>query len=82
MPMAAAMRRELITGDYIQADEIPVDVQLQTGRGKNHQSYLWLYGRPGGTVVFDFRLSLVKNVNHVVGLTFTLKRNVLYRDSC
>jgi transposase len=56
MPVAAAMRRELITGDYIQADETPVDVQLHAGRGKNHQSYLWLYGRPCGTVVFDFRL--------------------------
>jgi transposase len=26
------------------------------GRGKNHQAYLWQYSRPGGTVVFDFRL--------------------------
>jgi transposase len=24
--------------------------------GKNHQAYLWQYSRPGGTVVFDFRL--------------------------
>ena len=27
MPMVAAMRRELISGSYIQADETPVDVQ-------------------------------------------------------
>jgi hypothetical protein len=33
-----------------------VDVQLHDGRGKNHQAYLWQYGRPGGGVVFDFRL--------------------------
>jgi transposase len=26
------------------------------GRGKDHQAYLWQYSRPGGTVVFDFRL--------------------------
>ena len=26
------------------------------GRGQNHQAYLWQYGRPGGGVVFDFRL--------------------------
>jgi transposase len=57
IPMIAAMRRELISGTYIQADETPVDVQMQDGRGKNHQAYLWQYGRPGGTVVFDFRLS-------------------------
>ena len=56
IPMVAAMRRELISGTYIQADETPVDVQTREGRGKNHQAYLWQYSRPGGTVVFDFRL--------------------------
>jgi transposase len=56
IPMVAAMRRELIGGSYIQADETPVDVQMREGRGKNHQAYLWQYGRPGGAVVFDFRL--------------------------
>jgi transposase len=55
-PLVAAMRRELIGGSYIQADETPVDVQMHAGRGKNHQAYLWQYGRPGGSVVFDFRL--------------------------
>ena len=56
IPMVAAMRRELISGTYIQADETPVDVQMHEGRGQNHQAYLWQYGRPGGAVVFDFRL--------------------------
>jgi transposase len=56
MPVAAAMRRELIGGSYIQADETPVDVQMRDGRGKNHQAYLWQYSQPEGTVVFDFRL--------------------------
>ena len=56
IPRVAAMRRELISGTYIQADETPVDVQMREGRGKNHQAYLWQYGRPGGSVVFDFRL--------------------------
>ena len=55
-PIAAAMGRELIEGPYIQADETPVGVQMHDGRGKNHQAYLWQYGRPGGGVVFDFRL--------------------------
>jgi len=57
VPVVGAMRRELLAGSYIQADETPVDVQMQDGRGKNHHVYLWQYGRPGGTVVFDFRLS-------------------------
>jgi transposase len=56
VPIFAAMRRELISGTYIQADETPVDVQAREGQGKNHQAYLWQYSRPGGTVVFDFRL--------------------------
>ena len=55
-PIVAVMRRELVVGSYIQADETPVDVQLHDGRGQNHQAYLWQYGKPGGGVVFDFRL--------------------------
>lgn len=57
IPMVAAMRRELISGSYIQADETPVDVQMHESRGQNHQAYLWQYSRPAGSVVFDFRLS-------------------------
>src|SRR5450432_4565591 len=56
IPMVAAMRRELISGTYIQADETPVDVQTREGRGRNHQAYLWQYSCPGGSVVFDFSL--------------------------
>jgi transposase len=56
LPMVKAMRQELIGGRYIQADETPVAVQMQDGRGKNHQAYLWQYSRPGGGVIFDFRL--------------------------
>jgi len=55
-PLAGVMGRELVGGSYVQADETPVDVQLHDGRGRNHQAYLWQYGRPGGSVVFDFRL--------------------------
>ena len=55
-PLAREMGRELLRGDYIQADETPVAVQMHDGRGKNHQAYLWQYGRPGGGVVFDFRM--------------------------
>jgi transposase len=56
MPVAAAIGRELLSGGYIQADETPVPVQMHDGRGKNHQAYLWQYGRPGGSVMFDFRM--------------------------
>jgi len=56
VPIAAAMRVELVSGSYIQADETPVDVQTHDRSGSNHQAYLWQYGRPGGNVVFDFRM--------------------------
>lgn len=56
-PVVGAMRKELLAGSYIQADETPVDVQTHDQRGKNHQAYLWQYGTPGGATVFDFRMS-------------------------
>jgi transposase len=55
-PIAAAMKRELLAGAYIQADETPVGVQTHDKRGRNHQAYLWQYGSPGKGVVFDFRM--------------------------
>jgi transposase len=55
-PITAAMGRELLSGSYIQADETTVGAQMHDGRGKNHQAYLWQYSRPGGPVVFDFRM--------------------------
>jgi transposase len=56
-PVVGAMRKELLAGSYIQADETPVDVQTHDKRGKNHQAYLWQYGTPGRGTVFDFRMS-------------------------
>jgi hypothetical protein len=56
MPVVGWMRRELLAGSYIQADETPVGVQMHDKRGKNHQSYLWQYGTPGASTVFDFRM--------------------------
>ncbi len=56
IPVAKMIGRELLGNSYIQADETPVDVQMHDRRGKNHQAYLWQYGRPGGGVMFDFRL--------------------------
>lgn len=57
MPVVGCMRRELLSGSYLQADETPVDVQTHDKSGRNHQAYLWQYGAPGGAAVFDFRMS-------------------------
>jgi transposase len=56
IPLVSRMKKELLAGTYIQADETPVGVQTHDKRGKNHQAYLWQYGTPGGSVVFDFRM--------------------------
>jgi transposase len=54
--IGAAMREDLLAGNYLQADETTVGVQSERTRGKNHQAYLWEYSRPGGAVVFDFQM--------------------------
>ena len=56
LPLAAAVKRELLGGAYLQADETPISVQLHAGTGSNHQAYLWQYGRPGASTVFDFQM--------------------------
>jgi transposase len=55
-PLVAVMGRELVGGNYIQADETPVDVQTRDGRSRNHPGYLWQYGTPGGATIFEFRM--------------------------
>ena len=56
IPIAAATKREVLAGTYIQADETPIGVQTHDKRGRNHQAYMWQYGSPGKGVVFDFRM--------------------------
>jgi transposase len=56
IPVTEAMRKDLLSGRYLQADETTVPVQMHDGRGKNHEAYLWQYGKPGGETVFDFCL--------------------------
>jgi len=39
--LGCGIKRELVAGAYLQADETPVAVQLHDGNGANHQAYLW-----------------------------------------
>jgi len=55
-PVVRSQRLELLAGGYIQADETPVPCQTGEKTGRNHKAFLWEYGRPGGIVVFDFRM--------------------------
>jgi transposase len=54
IPVTLAMRKDLLSAAYLQADETTVPVQMHDGRGRNHEAYLWQYGKPGGETVFDF----------------------------
>jgi transposase len=56
MPVAEAMRRDLLKATYLQADETTVPVQMRDGRGSDHQAYLWQYGAPRGETVFEFQM--------------------------
>lgn len=56
-PVVEAMRRDLLKASYLQADETTVPVQMHDKRGRNHEAYLWQYGKPGGETVFDFCLT-------------------------
>ena len=54
--VVAAMKAELLAGEYIQTDETTVPVQSNRTKGKNHQAYLWEYSVPGSLVIYDFQM--------------------------
>ena len=57
-PLYHGMHRELLASGYVQADETPVKCNdPDEKRGGTSQGYLWVLSRPGGDVVFDWRLS-------------------------
>ena len=56
-PIARVLQADLLGGGYIQADETRFGVQTREKPGRNHTAQIWQYGRPGGPVVFDFRMS-------------------------
>lgn len=57
-PIYNHMRLSLLAGDYIQADETPIRYQdPDTKKGKSEEGWMWLISKPGGDVVFDWRLS-------------------------
>ena len=57
IPVVNLMKRDLLAGDYIQADETFVGVQTPEKKGENHKAYFWQYSSPGKGVVFDFEMT-------------------------
>lgn len=62
LPVREGMRQDLLSGTYLQADETTVAVQTGERTGKNHEAYLWQFGRPGGEVVFEFAMGRGREV--------------------
>lgn len=62
IPVVEAMKRDLLAGGYIQADETHVDVQTPEKKGENHRAFFWQYSAPGMGVVFDFEMTRSKQV--------------------
>ncbi|MEJ1974205.1 MAG: IS66 family transposase [Lacunisphaera sp.] len=57
-PIYRQMKSGLLQGGYVQADETPIRCNdPDEKKGGTTQGWLWAISRPGGDVVFDWRLS-------------------------
>ena len=56
-PVYRVIREGLQRGNYLQADETPVRYLDPDVKGKSQHGYLWVYSRPGGDVLFEWRVS-------------------------
>jgi transposase len=56
-PVYRSIREDLVRGSYLQADETPIRFLDPDVKGKSQQGYLWAYSRPGGDVLFEWRVS-------------------------
>lgn len=55
-PLYERMKKEILSSQYIQADESPIKVLDPEKKGKTHQGYQWVYYAPSkGIVVFHYR---------------------------
>jgi len=77
IPMVDLIKRNLLAGDYIQADETYVGVQTNEKKGENHKAYFWQYSSPGKGVVFDFEMTRSGEVPRNV---FKQYRGILHTD--
>jgi transposase len=62
IPILAEMKRDLLSGNYIQADETPIGVQTPDKRGQTHRAYFWQFSAPGKGVIFNFEMTRSKKV--------------------
>ena len=62
LPLLAAIKRKLLAGSYLQADETLVAMQVHPGT--YHQAYLWQYGRPRASRAFDFQMDRGQSLHY------------------
>lgn len=55
LPIYREMKKALLAQSYLQADETPIWYLDREVPGRTCQGYFWVYGRPGGDVLFDWR---------------------------
>lgn len=56
-PIFQSMRRDLLAGDYVQCDETPIRCHDPDVPGETVQGWLWALSRPGGDIIFEWRMS-------------------------
>ncbi len=54
-PVYEQIRKSLLAGGYLQADETPIRYLDPDLPGKSHLGYLWTYSRPKAEVLFDWQ---------------------------
>ena len=55
-PLYEALKREVLSSDYLQADETPIKVLDKDKKGTTHRGYHWVYHAPLKRIVlFDYR---------------------------
>jgi transposase len=62
IPIVHAMKRDLLVGGYIQADETYCGVQTPDKKGENHRAWFWQYSAPAKGVIFDFEMTRAREV--------------------
>lgn len=54
LPIVAAMKRELLSGSFLQSDDTRFQALDSRRGGKSKRCYIWAYSRPDGEIVYHF----------------------------
>jgi len=57
LPIWREMKKDLLTGSYLQADETPIWYLDRDVPGRCRKGFFWVYSRPGADVLFEWSTS-------------------------